>query len=179
MVNENPGSPTSHYRGSVRDLALNASIAALYFALTVAFEPISFGSIQFRISEILVLLAFWRKDLTVGLTIGCIFANAFSFSYWDILIGSSATLISCLLMSYASPRLWVAALWPILFNGLIVGAELTWLYPTFPEYWQNALSVAGGEAVVMVIGYVFWLIAYRNKGFRRLLKSNAHPAVLY
>lgn len=166
-------------RETVRDVAFNAVISALYFALTVSFEPISFGAIQFRVSEVLVLLCFWRKDLVVGLTIGCVLSNAFSFSYWDILIGSGATLISCLFMVYLSPRLYVAALWPVLFNGLIVGAELTWLYPVFPSYWQNALSVAGGELVIMVVGYVLWLLLVRNKGFFRLLKPNVHASILY
>lgn len=175
-----PSTPSkARYRGTVHDLALNAVVAALYFALTVGLAPISFGAIQFRVSEILVLLAFWRKDLTAGLTLGCILANAFSFSYWDILIGSGATLISCLLMSFASPRLYVAALWPILFNGLIVGAELTWIYPVFPAYWQNALSVAGGEAIVMVVGYAVFALVCRNKAFFRLLKPNCHASILY
>ena len=184
VKNSNGGEPSRNQsdfmrREPVRDVAFNAVVAALYFALTVSFEPISFGAIQFRISEILVLLCFWRKDLIVGLTIGCVLSNAFSFSYWDILIGSGATLVSCVFMVYLSPRLYVAALWPILFNGLVVGAELTWLYPVFPEYWQNALSVAGGELVVMAIGYVVWLFLVRNKAFFRLLKPNAHASILY
>lgn len=184
VKNSNSGEPTNDpknltRREPVRDVAFNAIVAALYFALTVSFEPISFGAIQFRISEVLVLLCFWRKDLVVGLTIGCVLSNAFSFSYWDILIGSGATLISCLFMVYLSPRLYVAAIWPVLFNGLIVGAELTWLYPVFPEYWQNALSVAGGELVIMVLGYVLWVLLVRNKGFFRLLKPNAHASILY
>lgn len=184
VKNSNTGEPTNDSknlprREPVRDVAFNAIVAALYFALTVSFEPISFGAIQFRISEVLVLLCFWRKDLVVGLTIGCVLSNAFSFSYWDILIGSGATFISCLLMVYLSPRLYIAAIWPVLFNGLIVGAELTWLYPVFPEYWQNALSVAGGELVIMVLGYVLMVLLVRNKGFFRLLKPNAHASILY
>lgn len=163
----------------VRDISFNALVAALYFALTVCFQPISFGAIQFRVSEVLVLLCFWRKDLIIGLTIGCLLSNVFSFSAWDILLGSGATLISCLFIVYLSPRFFVAPLWPVLFNGLIIGAELTWIYPAFPEFWQNAISVAGGELVIMVVGYFLWFLVVKNEGFRKLLRPNAHPSILY
>ncbi len=164
---------------AIRSLAFNAIIAALYCVLTFILQPISFGAVQFRFSEILILLCFWRKDLIIGLTVGCLVSNAFSFSFWDMLIGTSATLISCIFMVFLSPRLFVSAIWPVVFNGLIVGAELTWIYPAFPEYWQNALSVAGGELVVMIVGYLLWMLVYRNAGFRRLLEPNIHTSILY
>ncbi|HOF43397.1 MAG TPA: QueT transporter family protein, partial [Bacilli bacterium] len=44
----------------------NALIASLYVVLTVI-NPFSFESIQFRISEILILLVFFRKDYFLGL----------------------------------------------------------------------------------------------------------------
>lgn len=181
---ESPTPKKKAFRGDVHDLVLNAAVAAIYFALTAALAPIGYGAVQFRISEILVLLAFWRKDLTIGLTLGCIFANVYgsaigSVTPWDILIGSGATLVSCLLMSFASPRLFVAALWPILLNGIAIGAELTWLIPAFPEFWQNALSVAAGEAIVMVIAYVIFLAVCRNQRFFSLLKPNCHASILY
>ena len=174
-----PKKPKDTLHKAIRSLAFNAIIAALYCVLTLVLQLISFGPVQFRFSEILILLCFWRKDLIIGLTIGCLVSNAFSFSPWDMLIGTSATLISCIFMAFLSPRLFVSALWPIVFNGLIVGAELTWIYPSFPEYWQNALSVAGGELVVMVIGYILWVLVYRNAGFRKLLEPNAHVSILY
>lgn len=158
----------------IHDVTLNALIAALYFALTIAFQPISFGAIQFRISEILVLICFFRKDLCIGLTIGCVLSNAFSLSYWDMLIGSGATLISSLLMSYCCPFLFLAPLYPIIFNGLMVGAMLTLIYPVFPYYWQNALTVAGGEAIILIVAYVIWLLLSKNKAFMRLLRPNVH-----
>ena len=41
---------------NIKLIAESAIIAALYAALTWIFAPISYGPIQFRISEILVLL---------------------------------------------------------------------------------------------------------------------------
>ncbi len=177
--NENQPLPSSKRKIAVKDIAFNAVMAAIYCACTLLLQPISFGAIQFRIAEILVLLCFWRKDLIIGLTCGCLISNVFSFSYWDVLIGTMATLISLLFIVYLSPRLCVALIWPVLFNGLAVGAELTWIYPAFPEYWQNALSVAGGELAVMAIGYVFWVIVIHNANFRKMLSPNIHPATFY
>lgn len=44
-------------RRNTKNLCLSALIAALYAALTLAFQPISYGAVQFRISEALTLFA--------------------------------------------------------------------------------------------------------------------------
>lgn len=59
-------------------MARAAVIAALYFALSVALNAIAFGPVQFRISEILVLLPIIFPEAIPGLTIGC-FLPTFSF----------------------------------------------------------------------------------------------------
>ncbi|WP_162266668.1 QueT transporter family protein, partial [Clostridium botulinum] len=43
---------------TTKRLVRTALIAAIYAALTLALAPISYGNIQFRISEMMVLLAF-------------------------------------------------------------------------------------------------------------------------
>ena len=43
-------------------LAYGAVIAAIYVALTMAFQPISFGPVQFRISEALCILPFLPRQ---------------------------------------------------------------------------------------------------------------------
>ena len=53
-------------------------IAAIYFALTVALQPVSYGHIQIRISEILAVLPYFFPESIAGLTVGCILANLFS-----------------------------------------------------------------------------------------------------
>ena len=44
---------------TVQRLARTAIIAALYAVITLALAPISYGAVQFRVSEIMVLLAFF------------------------------------------------------------------------------------------------------------------------
>ena len=63
---------------SVKLIVVNAMIASVYAALTLAISPIAYSEIQFRLSEIMVFLAFYNKKYIPGLIIGCIIANLFS-----------------------------------------------------------------------------------------------------
>ena len=64
-----------------KNLVRLALVAALYAALTLALPGLSFPAIQFRFSEILVLLCFYRKDYSISLILGCFIANCFSPCY--------------------------------------------------------------------------------------------------
>ena len=46
----------SSSQASIRSLSRSALIAALYVLLTLIFQPISFGPVQFRIAEALMLM---------------------------------------------------------------------------------------------------------------------------
>lgn len=56
-------------------LVQGALIAALYVALTMMFAPISFGPVQFRISEALCILPFFTPAAIPGLFLGCLISN--------------------------------------------------------------------------------------------------------
>ncbi len=97
-------------------------IAALYFALSVAFSGISFGPIQFRISEILVLLPLIFPEAVVGLTIGCFFTNFFfsPFGVFDMVLGTLATLIGALGTMLLRRRPILSTIPPIVANTLLI-----------------------------------------------------------
>lgn len=80
-------------------LVRTSLFAALYFVLTVALAPISYGPLQFRLSEALVLLPLiFPAEGVVGLTLGCLLANIFSPTGWyDMVFGTLSTLVACLL----------------------------------------------------------------------------------
>ena len=61
-----------------KDIVQNDLLAALYVVLTYILAPISFGVIQFRLSEILILTCFFDKKKAIGLTLGCLIANLVS-----------------------------------------------------------------------------------------------------
>lgn len=133
-----------------KDLVVQAFIAGIYVALTMAFEPISYGAIQVRVSELLMLLMLVGKKPIWGITIGCFIANLFSpLGLPDVVFGTLATFISCLLMIYTKND-WLKLMWPALVNGLIVGMELTILFEGIP-FILNALYVFVGEIVAVFI----------------------------
>ena len=148
-------------------LAASAVIAAAYAALTVALAPISYGPVQFRISEVFTILPFLMPGTVWGLAAGCVLANLYTGSVLDIVFGSLATLLAGLCTAWFGKKgntvrnRLLGCLMPVLFNAVIVGAVLTWGYQLqqFPDnalasYGFNALTVGLGEAAVLVlIGY--------------------------
>ncbi len=141
---------------STRWLVKTALIAALYVAVTLALAPISYGEVQFRLSEVLVLLAFFQPAAIPGLVIGCFLANLGSpLGPIDPVLGTLATLLSVLairmtrrMLGDSTKSLFIAGLWPVVFNGVIVGAMLTYLFGL--PFFLAATSVAFGEAVVVL-----------------------------
>lgn len=62
-------------RVTTRNIVRIAVIAALYAVLTVALAPISYGPLQFRVSEFLKVFVLFNPWLSVGIGIGTFFAN--------------------------------------------------------------------------------------------------------
>ena len=132
---------------SARSIAAGGLVAGLYIALTALFAPMSFGAIQFRVSEALTLLPILSPAAVPGLFVGCLLSNIILGAPWqDIMFGSLATLIAAILTRWLHRSQWLAALMPVVFNGLIVGGMLSVVY-TLP-FAATAATVALGEAAV-------------------------------
>ena len=139
---------------TTRSLCLSAVIAALYAALTLLLAPISYGDWQCRLSEALTMLPMLMPQAVPGLFVGCILANLLgpSAGIFDIVFGSLATLIAALGTWYFRKNKWLAAVCPVIANGVIVGLVLSLSFNLpFP---LTALQVAAGEAVAVVIGLI-------------------------
>lgn len=147
-----------------------AVIAALYAALTVAIAPLSYGAVQFRFAEILVLLCFYRKDYCYALILGCFIANWFSpMGYIDVIFGTCSTVFSVVTMRYIK-NFYIAAFMPTV-SMIIVAAEL-WLFAKEP-FWISLGTTALGEFVVVSIaGVVIFKILEKNKVFMQLIGSD-------
>lgn len=147
-------------------------VAAIYVVLTVAIEPLAYGAIQFRFSEILMLMCFYKFDYCISLTLGCAIANVFSpFAIIDVPFGTLATLISAILI-YRSNKLWLASLFPTIFNGIIVGLELNLFYDL--PILISVLSVAIGEFIVVTfLGVPIFLALQKNKLFMNMIGADS------
>ena len=142
-----------------RLLAVQGMIAAIYAALTLALEPISYGMLQFRLSEILLVLVLLNRPSWIGLTLGCFIANIFSpLGILDVVFGTLATALTCGGMLLVR-RPAVALLLPALINGVIIGLLLHLVY-SLPLIVSIAYVGAGEFVVTYIPGL---LIYYRLK----------------
>lgn len=128
-------------------VARGAVVASVYVAITMLFAPISFGVVQFRVAEALTLLPFLWIEAVPGLFVGCLLANLLGgFGPWDVILGSVATLVAAVL-TRLSPNLFLAALAPVVVNGLVVGAYLTLIIGLPSPLLFSMVYVAAGEAM--------------------------------
>lgn len=148
----------------------NALIASLYVVLTLVTYPVSYGNlgIEFRLSEIMILICFLDKRYVVGLTTGCFVANLFgTMGIIDAVIGSFATLLSCICIIKVK-NIFIASFFPVIFNALIIGAELYFIYEI--PFFIAALGVAIGELVIVsIIGCPVFIYLKSNKSFMDFL----------
>lgn len=145
-------------------------IAALYVALTLSLSWLSYGDIQFRVAEILVLLCFFRKDYCISLIIGCAIANCFSpMGIVDVIFGTIATTLSVLFVT-KSKHLILTIVYPTIFNAIIVGLELYYMLDL--PFFISSVSILVGEALVMIVGYIIFKGLRKNKSFLELIHAN-------
>lgn len=151
----------------VSKLSKNALIAALYLVLTLI-AP-SYGAVQFRFSEVMLLLMLINSTYAPGLIVGCIIANLFSpMGLTDVVFGTLATAISLFIMSKTRNYQLISTLWPALINGIIVGMELYFVLKL--PFWASAISVFLGEFIVITcVGLPIFKIIMMNKQLVKIL----------
>lgn len=160
---------------TVYQIVLCGIIAAIYAVLTILTSSFSYGQIQFRIAEALCVLCWFEPVLTLGLFSGCVIANLFSpVSALDIVVGSAATLIACLLIGKCK-KPWMVPIPVIFVNAIIVGAELSLVYMPESMFWYGfglmGAEVGVGELVVMYgLGLPLLLLLKKRKIMDRILK---------
>jgi len=144
-----------------------AITAALYATVTLALAPISYGNIQFRLSEVLTLLAYYNPVFIPGITLGTLIANLFSpLGTVDVIFGTLATFLSVVMIS-RTRNFYLATLWPTLINGVIIGWELNLVFGL--PLWLSMAQVAAGEFVVVsVIGTLIFKKTLKNQDWFKL-----------
>lgn len=163
-------------KGNTKKIAVTALVAAAYAVLTISLGFMSYSSIQFRVAEIMILLAFVDKDYIPGLTLGCFFANLLGmYGLPDIIFGTLATFISaCMvyqtgkIMGKGTFSLFIASLWPAIANALIVG----WMLNKFAglPLLLSMAQVGFGEFVVITIAGIPLFKAIEGK-YSSLVKN--------
>ena len=158
-------------------LMQSAIIAALYTVLTLVLAPISYGPIQFRLSEALCVLPVFTFSAIPGLTIGCLISNLIANTYpLDLVFGTAATLFAAVLTRIFRdvkvknlPILSVS--FPCVFNAIIIGLEtaVSIIKDNTSEKFLTAFltsagTIAIGEIVCAgIVGLVFYKVIIKTK----------------
>lgn len=141
-------------------------IAAIYVALTFALKPISFGEIQLRVAEMLVILPVFTPAAVPGLFIGCLLGNLLGGAMLpDVIFGSLATLLGATLTYILRNRsLFVASIPPIIVNALVVPFILRYAYSVPLPIYILMLTVGAGEFISAgLMGTAFGKVLKRNE----------------
>ena len=138
---------------SVKRLVRCAVIAALYVVLCLVLQPFSYGAVQVRVAEAFCLLPVFGAEYIIGVTLGCFLANLLGSTVIDVIFGTLATLLACL-VTYKLRDVRIkglaipASLPPVIFNMIIVGAfEITFFF-------SDSAAMAAFNAVTVGIGEV-------------------------
>lgn len=166
-----------------------AVIAAMYAVLTVGQNILLPGTasmaVQFRVAEVLTVLAFFTPIAIPGLTVGCVIANISSVTaglgFYDMIFGSCATLLAAVSM-WALRNVcikgipFIGLLMPAVFNGIIVGFEIDFFFIGSMSFnlvdfhYQGGCVALGELGVLFVLGLPFTL-AIKKRNLSKLIKE--------
>lgn len=144
-------------------------VAASYFVLTVLIAPLSYGEIQIRFAEILLILCVFDKRYAISLIIGCALANIASpFGVIDIIFGTMQTAVAAILIGHLRP-VWLSLILATL-SMVIIGVEIAYL-TDLSMWWLLSLQVMAGEAIVLfVIAYPLSFVLRKSKTFMNIVQ---------
>ena len=158
-------------RFTLKDLILQALVAGIYVALTLVFSSISYGDIQFRIAEVLIILVLFNPKFAIGILVGTLLANINStLGPIDWICGTLASAISIVLMlKLYKKSVALALLAPAAVNGVIV-AWMLYVVLQLPILYSIATVFFGEFVVVFIGGGLLYQSLSNNQGFRKLVE---------
>ena len=135
-------------------IARAALVAALYAALTIAVAPLSYGPIQFRISEALKALVLVQPWLIPGIMAGTFIANLFSpyVGPWELIWMPLTDGLGGLLAWWVCRRWWPAGLGTYALTTAVAVGLMLHMVAGFP-LWFAIGTVFIGEIVVIPLGW--------------------------
>ncbi len=173
---------------NTKALTQTALIAAIYAALSFAMFFISFGAVQYRVSEALTVLPVFTVAAIPGLTLGCALSNLVGYfmgvnpaGLIDAVVGSSATLVAAIVSFYAGKlskrwlRYILVPLAPVLINAVVIGYEISIVFMGTTEInvvLVNCFSVFIGQFVVCYgLGIPFMRMLEKNNIYRKIFHT--------
>ena len=138
----------------VRVITEVAVLSALYVVMTVLLAPVSYGPIQFRVSEGLVILVAARRHLILFVPISCFIANLFSpyAGPWDLIFMPMVSMLGTVPMYILRTRWILFSSWAYAFVTAVgVGLMLSVL--TEKGFIILFGSVLGSQLIIMTLAF--------------------------
>lgn len=147
-----------------------AVAAAMYTAMSLVLMPLTFGLVQVRFAEMLLILCFFDRDYCYALVLGCIVTNFFSpLGIVDVLFGGLGTLLSVIGIRYTR-RIYLTWIPPVIFN---VTVALEYFIFAGEPFWLSSLTIAAGELIsVGVIGVPVFMLLERKENFLEIIGTD-------
>ena len=148
----------------VKRLTFSAMIAAIYFICCFFSQEFAYGVIQCRFSEGLNILCLFFPEAIIGITIGCLIFNITTGILWDVIFGTLATLVSCII-TYLIGRVFkndiirivLGGLPPVILNAFIIPLVLILGYKISDAYFYLVITIGIGELIaVYVVGSILY-----------------------
>ena len=151
-----------------RNLVFGALIAAIYVVLTLMLRPISYGPIQFRISEALCVLPYFTPAAIPGVFLGCLISNLLGGAViMDVVFGSLATLLGAVGSWVLRKNRFLVSVPPILSNILIIPWVLKFAYGSEDLIWYMMVTIGIGE--FLAIGVLGQLLITALTKYRKMI----------
>ncbi len=149
-----------------KNVTYAALIAAIYVVLTYAVNifGLASGAIQVRISEALCILPAFTSAAIPGLFIGCFVSNLLTgCALWDIVFGSIATLLGALGTYYFGKNKYLALIFPIAANTIIIPFVLKYVYALNDSVWYLVFTVFIGEVISCgILGAIVYRVVKKS-----------------
>ena len=148
----------------VKQMTYSAMIAAIYFILCFFQQDFASGAIQCRLSEGLTLLPLFFPEAILGVTIGCLIWNIMHGVLYDVIFGTLATLIACILTYLIGKlvkndflRILLGGIPPIIINALVIPLVILFGYGETMSYGYLFLTIGLGQLIaVCVVGTIIY-----------------------
>lgn len=189
-VSSKPSSPKTKLKEIIKmknqkkvfRLTAGALVAAVYVCLSIAplLNSLSYGPVQFRVSEALMTGCVISPACAAGVGIGCFLANLFSpygANVFDLVFGTGATVLAAVL-TYLLRRFFeknkftilLSPLPTIILNAVVVGSYLPYVTGAGANLYAVLycmLTVGLGEAAVLyILGIPLYYFMKRKKIFK-------------
>lgn len=166
----------------IKTIALSGVIAAIYVVFTIMppFSLLSFGMVQFRISEVLMVLSLFTPAGVLGTTVGCLLSNLIGAgNLFDIIFGTLATFLAGFtiykLRDWFMNKKILMPLPVIILNGLIIGSYLPFILSKVESFTALFNAIISGNSAALIsqgvapIGICMLSVAVGEAGVMYLL----------